>query len=583
MKRIIICSYLFLAVAGAFADNIVPGNGDSNASISSPHTYFFRGDSLKVLLSNQAKQNGMNISFAKNLSKARLATTVSGRFSTTGYTDLLSQLSRLYGFNFYIYSGTVYITGNTEVTKSIAVAGENMPMLKNGLSDLGILDSRFGYTEFPAENKVVIRGPSSYVNAILNEINTLKIAPSTQQFAVYRLKYANATDIQLTFNNQQIVIPGVATILKNVLDGNQDISFGKNSLDSNVAEPIKNQTMNNGKTSNKSNATDSSNQNGTSSTGNGSVGNPLIQADDRLNTIVIRDKATNLEIYKHLISLLDVPSPLIQIEVLVIHLDQNQLKQAGINWWASKNGYGVGFGANNLSNTTPSSNISFYYGQINPGQLLVNNVNNFVTSLDYLSRHDIAQATARPSLATADNMPAVINVTENLYPNQPQNTGNNSSSGGTTTNSSSNTQIQVTTSLEITPHVIVDENNQYKIKLAINLQDGSFDDQTISGMPSTTQNTLTSQAVVNESQSIILGGYAKDVKEEVTSQVPFLGSIPLIGWFFKSTSSVNRRLTTLYLVTPRIYWIDNNRLKYDNYIMVNGNKFNIKNGYETIK
>jgi len=580
MKRLLICFYLIIFFTQGFADNTIVANTNTdNSTTSSQHTYFFRGDSLRTLLSNQAKQNGMRISFAQNISAKLLNTTVSGRFSTTGYMDLLSQLSRLYGFNFYTYSGTLYITSNVEVTKSIAVAGENMPMLKNGLSDLGILDPKFGYTEFPAENKIVIRGPSSYVTEILNEINTLKIAPSTQQFAVYRLKYANATDIQLTFNNQQITIPGVATILRNVLDGNQNLASGKNSLAANVAEPIKNQTPDTSKSSNDKSTTDNQNSN---SSGGGSIGNPIVQADDRLNTIVIRDKATNLEIYKHLISLLDVPSPLIQIEVLVIHLDQNQLKQAGINWWASKNGYGFGFGASNLSNTTPSSNVSFYYGQINPGQLLVNNVNNFVASLDYLSRHDIAQATSRPSLATADNMPALINVTENLYPSQPQNTSNGGSSGSSTSSSSS-TPIAVTTSLEITPHVIVDENNQYKIKLAINLQDGAFDDQTISGMPSTTQNTLTSQAVVNESQSIILGGYAKDVKEEVTSQVPYLGSIPLIGWFFKSTSSVNRRLTTLYLITPRIYWIDNNRLKYDNYIMVNGNKFNIKNGYETIK
>ena len=65
------------------------------------------------------------------------------------------------------------------------------------------------------------------------------------------------------------------------------------------------------------------------------ITSPLIEADRRLNTVIIRDKVENLGLYKNLIDLLDIPAPLIQVEVLVIHLDQQNLKSAGIDWWAS--------------------------------------------------------------------------------------------------------------------------------------------------------------------------------------------------------------------------------------------------------
>jgi type II secretory pathway component GspD/PulD (secretin) len=68
----------------------------------------------------------------------------------------------------------------------------------------------------------------------------------------------------------------------------------------------------------------------------------------------------------------------------------------------------------------------------------------------------------------------------------------------------------------------------------------------------TEQSTINSQVVIPEGKSVLLSGYTKNHIEEIKSQIPFLGSIPLLGWFFKSDKYEYKKITTLYIVTPKV-------------------------------
>lgn len=83
---------------------------------------------------------------------------------------------------------------------------------------MGLLDERFGYAEMPQNDNQVVTGPAEYVQLIQEQVSGLNVVPVNQQFAVFRLKYAS-TDLQYTFNNQPITIPGVATVLQNLFKG----------------------------------------------------------------------------------------------------------------------------------------------------------------------------------------------------------------------------------------------------------------------------------------------------------------------------------------------------------------------------
>jgi|GEM_PF-2207424 len=560
----------------AFAINpgAIASASAGNASEPKLYNYFFHGENLKIALSTYAKNSGLKIQFA-DVQVNTLNKVVTGQINVTRESELLDVLAKRFGFNWFIYSGILYISSKEQVSKEVKVIPENMPSVKASLQQDELLNIKFGYAEIPSQNTIVISGPRAYVDLVVRRIGELHVLPSSQQFAIYRLKYVSAVDIQLNFNNQQITIPGVATILQSLLQGKQNsiTNIGNNPLSNKIIEPIKNQL--NQEAISKQNASQPASD-GIEKGRDGSLSSPLIQADARSNSVVIRDKASNLAIYKNLIEILDVPTPLIQVEVMIIHLDQKKLNQAGVNWWASANSAAGGFGAANLAQG-PGNNLSFNYGNVAPGQLLVTNMGSFFSSLQFLEENKYAKTVGKPSLATTDSIPAIINVSENLYLN-----GQATNSTTSNVNNQYNYMTaQIVQALQITPHVIFHDNAQRDISLSIVLQDGAINAQNNAALPDTVQSTLTSQAVIKEGQSILLAGYTRDQLTEIEHKVPGLGDIPLLGWFFKTTSKDNHQIATLYLVTPKVIWQhDMYRLK--DYVMVDNSKFDVKSNYEIV-
>ena len=562
--------WLMIISSYCYADNNIVSQ---DYSVQNNYNYYFRGETLKQALERYATTNGLKVKYSSMSDYDKLNRAVTGRISVAKQIDLLDTLSKQYGFKWFMYSGTLYITSNEEITKTIYVSPDNMPNVKSVLLQSGLLNNKFGYSELPAENKIVISGPILYVNMILDQIKSFNISPVSEEYAVYHLKYASATDTILSFNNQQVTIPGVATILQSMT---QRSSLGNSvnrraNISQNVSEPLTNTNQ-----INKDNGV--SNQDNIDNMAKS--GASLIQADSRLNTIIIRDKKPNLEMYKNLIKLLDVPAPLIQVDVLIIHLDNDVLNSQGVEWWASSNlGYKGGFNSSNVGNS--NNNLSFYYGQINPGQLLVSNANNFAASLQFLEQHRVAKAVGRPSVATIDNIPAMVNVTENLYLNSTPQGGNTSNNSNNNNNNNNNyNNMSVTTSLQITPHVIYDSNTgKNNIKLSILLQDGSIADPTSNVLSNTVQSNINSQAVVQEGQSIVLAGYSKNTTENVVKKIPLLGDIPILGWFFRSSSEQVKKIDTIYLVTPRIVGF-NDTSKLKDYVTAGGEQFNIKSDFD---
>lgn len=544
----------------------------STPSPAGQYDYFFNDKTLSATLTEFARNNGLTISISKNLSKSIIEQRVNGRFTVNQIEDLLQKLGHQYGFNWFVYAGNLYITSTKSVTVKIDVAPQEMGGIRDNLVQMGLYDSRFGYSEMPAEDKLLVTGPQEYVELVNSQITKLGIAPINQQFAIFRLKYANASDMQFTFNNQQIVIPGVATILNGLLQNNQvNSATGANRINASVGELLKNPN-NSSKDSGSSVNSSAGNNSADNSTPNKAAGSgsyPLVQADARLNTIVIRDKSSNLAIYKNLISALDVPAPLIQVEVLVFKLDQDKLNQAGINWFLSGANASVGFGTANLDSGV-SNNLSTSLMQLNPGSVMVTNGLSFSNSLQFLEQHSFAQTVAKPSLATIDSIPAMVTINKNYF----YGTAANAQSSG-----AAYSGMQVTQALQITPHVIAEPNEKKSIMLSIVLNDGSVDQLSNSTIPSTTQSQITSQALLKEGQSIILAGYTKDVAQEAEYKVPGLGDIPGVGWLFKTKTEVVHKEVTLYLVTPKIIW-ERNTYKLGNYITVGDKAVNVSDEYQ---
>jgi len=562
LKQILLL--LIITVTTAIADEVKAYEDSRN-----DYVYYYNGDSLNKALTMYAKSNGLKIDISNDIPPNVLRKSVSGKFSVASKEALLNALASQYGFSWFMYSGTLYIGSNKFSNRTINVDSRDLTLVRRNLAEVGLLTKQFGYTEIANENKIIINGPQIYNNLVARHISQLGISVSPQQFAVYRLKYASAADIQLSFNGQPIIIPGVATIIQSLLSTGQLPPGSSNAVSPQIIEPIRNQ-LNSLDTGTNAHVAGRSGESGV----NGSTAIPEVQADTRLNSIIIRGTASNLNVYKNLIKMLDIPSPMIQVEILIIHLNQDDLEDAGINWWASTPyGGSAGFGTANLNN--PTNNLLLSYNQVNPGQLVVTNLGAFTSSLQFLEQKKLAKTVGRPSLATSDNIPAIVNVSENMFLNGTSGISNNN------VNNYNYFQAQITQSLQITPHLIIDDDNHQEIKLSIVLQDGAITDTNNNQIPSTIQSSITSQALITEGQSILLAGYTRTISSEITTQVPFLGSIPLLGWLFKSSSTKKQKIATIYLVTPKLV-SQGDLYKLKDYVSIDGNTFNIKNAYQLV-
>ena len=102
-------------------------------------------------------------------------------------------------------------------------------------------------------------------------------------------------------------------------------------------------------------------------------------------------------------------------------------------------------------------------------------------------------------------------------------------------------------SLEVTPQITPDD----RVNMEVVVNNDSVG-QVFQGTPSIDTNELTSTVLVDNGQTIVLGGiYTKDSSNSVT-KVPFLGDIPLAGRLFRNDNKINNKKELLVFITPKI-------------------------------
>ena len=72
------------------------------------------------------------------------------------------------------------------------------------------------------------------------------------------------------------------------------------------------------------------------------------------------------------------------------------------------------------------------------------------------------------------------------------------------------------------------------------------------GIPSIDTREVTTQVLVNNGDTVVLGGIYEQITRDEVDKVPFLGDIPLIGYFFRHTLESDERRELLIFVTPKI-------------------------------
>ena len=509
-------------------------------------TYYVEAKPLSAVLAEFAGGFSLSLDISPGFDAP-----VSGRFNLRSPTEFIDRLAGVYGFTWFTHAGTLFVSSNKEMTvRSVptAVAGSGTN-LRQVLTDLRILDARFGWGELPDQGVVVVSGPPAYVKLVESTVASLPKSPGGMQVAVFRLKYASVDDRSISYRDREITTPGVATVLRNLVAGSGSGMAARLGSAAGVANVLSNFSASAGGANDaaKSQPTAAASGRIEPATGSSSVASrvrPSIQSDPRINAIIVQDSPDRIPIYQQLIAALDVPTPLIEIEAMIIDVNTSRLQELGISWNAVTRGGGLAMGYGNVDQAIDKNTISAFIGSAgagaNPSTILSNASTYFISRLRLLEQQGDASIQARPSILTTENIGAVIDLSETAYIQT------------TSERTALVTPVTAGTTLRVTPR-LVEQGDDSAVRLYVDIEDGQI--QTGTGtntLPTVRRGVVSTEASVRRDESLLIGGYNSVQTVKGKDKIPILGDIPFVGMLFSNASDQIQRRERLFLIRTKV-------------------------------
>ncbi|MBB6084940.1 type III secretion protein C [Castellaniella defragrans] len=518
------------------------------------YSYYAENESLQSVL----RQFAGGFSLALDLAPG-VTGTVNGKFNTATPTEFMDRLGGVYGFNWFVYSGTLFVSpASAMVTRSISAMGSSITALRDALLELGVLDARFGWGELADQGIALVSGPPAYVKLVQKMVAALPLGAGGQQVAVFRLKHASVNDRTVSYRTQSVVTPGLATVLRNLILGSG--SGANNETLAAVAAPLRDNPPvfagpageAGGASGAEAPATGGAAGAAAPESRRRSAGQglrfrePTVQADPRLNAIIVQDIPDRIPIYRQLIEQLDVPSTLIEIEAMIVDVNSDNVSELGVTWGAKAGNATFGYSDFGLS---PSNGLPVDSAAtaLAPGTLGLSVSNVLAARLHALETKGAANILSQPSILTADNMGALIDLSDTFY---IQTTGERVATV---------TPVTVGTSLRVTPRYIEGGADRRRVELTVDIEDGRIqDERKIGALPTVRKSSISTLAIVGDGQTLLVGGYNSSQDSQQVDKVPGLGDIPVLGALFSSKSKTMQRRERLFLLRPRVVSIQGN-------------------------
>lgn len=261
--------------------------------------------------------------------------------------------------------------------------------------------------------------------------------------------------------------------------------------------------------------------------------------DPRTNTIFIKDTPAALEEARKLIKQIDVPVRQVMIEARFVQAGDQFTRNLGgkLNFTGPSSLVPNGF----TSGTGTGGNVNLPGLNNQGGQVTLALVNSVATrslnlELDVSEIDGKTKNIASPRVVTADSTEATIEQGVEIPYQQ-------ASSSGATAVSFQNAVL----SLKVTPKITPDDNVNLKIDVNKDTVGTVYN-----GVPSINTNKVSTQVLVENGGTVVVGGiYSQDITDSV-NKVPLLGDIPLVGWLFKNQQYTDNKSELLVFITPKI-------------------------------
>ncbi len=265
----------------------------------------------------------------------------------------------------------------------------------------------------------------------------------------------------------------------------------------------------------------------------------VITADARTNTIIIKDTSAGINNIRALIDKIDIPVKQVMIEARVVTASETFSKEMGVNWGSTKGSSTNPFSTKSASPTSLSVDLGTSAGVgggLTVGLLSISDML-LDLSLSALKAEGRGEVISAPKVLTADKQKARISSGKQI-PYQEA-----SASGATSV-----VFKEAVLSLEATPNITPDG----KISLQLNIKNGDTTGETYAGIPVIREDNIATNVVLEDGQTVVLGGVFRNTIDNGERKVPFLGDVPGLGRLFKYDKKKNEKTELLIFITPRL-------------------------------
>ena len=296
-----------------------------------------------------------------------------------------------------------------------------------------------------------------------------------------------------------------------------------------------------------------------------------VAIDERTNTLLVQDTAERLQDIRRLVRTLDIPIRQVLIESRIVIVNDDFSRDLGIRMGVTAEDIssdsivvasGTGTGSNNYltsildaindpTGQTPVTlpDLSERYNVNVPIGDAAGRFSLAVLTEDYLVDLELTaletegrgEIVSTPRVITANQKEAVIEQGVEI-PYQES-----SSSGATTTQFK-----KAVLSLTVTPQITPDNNIIMDLRVSNDTVGELVASATGGFVPSIDTRNVETQVLVNDGQTVVLGGIYETERRETITKVPWLGDIPAVGALFRSRQNLTNKAELLIFVTPRI-------------------------------
>jgi type IV pilus assembly protein PilQ len=285
-------------------------------------------------------------------------------------------------------------------------------------------------------------------------------------------------------------------------------------------------------------------------------GRGTLTVDARTNQLIMTDVPAKIRKAKEIIQKLDRVTPQVVIEAKIVEASTDFSRDLGVTWDAAggiqgddaRAGIGPQKGFDVLNGTHGwDAAVNFPITSSNNGQIGINFTKIAGTPLVINARlyameqNNQGRIVSSPKILTLDNKEAFIEQGVEVGYTEK----------GKTDEVPSVKFKKVTLNLKVTPHVTLDNRISMKIELV--------KDDILSyyqGVPTINTKKAATELLVDDGDTLVIGGITKTSEKESESGVPGLAKIPLLGWLFKTKSDTRTNEELLIFMTPRIVQLE---------------------------